>query len=177
MIQSAGGGAAPDAPAEGSGEGGADPSMEDILASIRRILNDDNETAGSPDDAPAATGAATVDDVFELDHSMIIEEPREPAIDPAPPAIAEQKPPLQASLDEAPLIAPATEAAASASLGALVRVLGQRQTQVYRGGPTLEDLVRDELRPLVKNWLDENLAPMVERMVRAEIERVTSRTL
>ena len=78
---------------------------------------------------------------------------------------------------EEPLVAPATAAAASASMGALVRVLGQRHTQVYRGGPTLEDMVRDEIRPLVKNWLDENLAPMVERLVRAEIERVTSRNL
>jgi cell pole-organizing protein PopZ len=58
-------------------------------------------------------------------------------------------------------------------MGALVRVLGQRQTAVYRGGPSLEDIVRDELRPILKNWLDENLAPMVERSVRAEIERLT----
>jgi cell pole-organizing protein PopZ len=37
---------------------------------------------------------------------------------------------------------------------------------------TLEDLVQDMLRPMLKGWLDENLPGMVERLVRAEIERV-----
>ena len=37
---------------------------------------------------------------------------------------------------------------------------------------TLEDLVREMLRPLLKNWLDDNLPTIVERLVRAEIERV-----
>ncbi len=72
-----------------------------------------------------------------------------------------------------PLLAASAAAAATASLGALVRVVGERATPVYRGGPTLEDMVREEIRPLVKAWLDQNLAPMVERLVRTEIERVT----
>jgi cell pole-organizing protein PopZ len=37
---------------------------------------------------------------------------------------------------------------------------------------TLEDLVKDLLRPMLKAWLDDNLPPLVERLVRAEIERV-----
>ena len=37
---------------------------------------------------------------------------------------------------------------------------------------TLEDLVREMLRPMLKTWLDDNLPGMVERLVRAEIERV-----
>ena len=44
-----------------------------------------------------------------------------------------------------------------------------------RGGPTLEDMVREELRPLLKTWLDTNLPALVERLVRAEIERVVGR--
>ncbi len=156
--------------------------MEDILASIRRILNDDDETVSAPKGAPAE--ATPAEDVFELDRSMIIDEHPEPDHIPGPAAMEaqEQAPPhafepAHQEEDEEPLVAPATAAAASASMGALVRVLGQRHTQLYRGGPTLEDMVRDEIRPLVKNWLDENLAPMVERLVRAEIERVTSRNL
>ncbi len=155
--------------------------MEDILASIRRILNDDGETASAPEGAP--TEASPAEDVFELDRSMIINEHAEPEpiLGPVAMEVPDPKPPL-ASVPaheeaEEPLVAASTAAAASASMGALVRVLGQRHTQVYRGGPTLEDMVRDEIRPLVKNWLDENLAPMVERLVRAEIERVTSRNL
>ena len=176
------------------GADGADPSMEDILASIRRILNDESEAGG---EAPGEAGAPPAEaeapqprttppqailaaDVFELDQAMIVEEPADhayepprPVHDPAPETPDHHEP----LAEDDRLLAPATEAAASASMGALVRVLGQRQTPVYRGGPTLEDIVRDEIRPLVKNWLDENLAQMVERMVRAEIERVTSRSI
>jgi cell pole-organizing protein PopZ len=52
-----------------------------------------------------------------------------------------------------------------------------RATQVYSGGPTLEDLVRAELRPMLKEWLDSYLPPLVERLVRTEIERVVSRAV
>lgn len=171
----------------------ADPSMEDILASIRRILNDgEPETASPPEPAED-------DDVFLLDQTMMIEEPAPMESEAAKKSEVETASahphgasdaarasfaPHQASPDAEepvpppsappePLLASATAAAASASLGALVRVVGQRQMQLYRGGPTLEDMVRDEIRPIMKEWLDENLAPMVERMVRVEIERVT----
>jgi len=42
-----------------------------------------------------------------------------------------------------------------------------------RGGRTLEEVVSELLRPMLKSWLDENLPEMVERLVRAEIERVS----
>ena len=161
---------------------GADPSMEDILASIRRIL-DDGETPA----APAGPAAQAPDDVFLLDQTMLIEEPApmQAAIEDPPPTHLTDEPVHAADpqadyshLDAGeppaePLLAASTAAAASASLGALVRVMGQRNMPVYRGGPSLEDMVREEIRPLVKSWLDENLAPMVERLVRNEIERVT----
>jgi cell pole-organizing protein PopZ len=38
---------------------------------------------------------------------------------------------------------------------------------------TLEDIVREMLRPMLKTWLDDNLPGLVERLVRAEIERVS----
>ena len=47
------------------------------------------------------------------------------------------------------------------------------QTVLVQNARTLEDLVREMLRPLLKAWLDDNLPGMVERMVRAEIERVS----
>ena len=167
--------------------------MEDILASIRSILNDEAPSA-QPATAPAEqtpTPAGAADDVFVLDQSMLIEEPVKMVPDlssdrglstaappqipvAAEPAVPEARPAAQATSGSEPLLAPAAAAAASASLGALVRVVSQQQTPVYRGGPTLEDMVRDELRPMVKSWLDEHLAPMVEHMVRAEIARVTN---
>jgi cell pole-organizing protein PopZ len=151
--------------------------MEDILASIRRILDDDG--GAKPPSEGAATADAIVpgEDVFELDQSMMIEESAPVSFEPlatgVEPVVRPDTPHADAANGTDALLAPATAAAASASLGALARAMGQRQTQVYREGPTLEDLVREEMRPLVKAWLDEHLAGIVERMVRQEIERVT----
>jgi cell pole-organizing protein PopZ len=166
--------------------------MEEILASIRRILNDDDVPA-----EPADTAAD--DDVLVLDESMLVSaaEPSLPAADPGPKASEpvvlppEAETPdqtMQAMMPTSPtdpreqpaptpnLVAPETAAAAASSVGSLVRTLAAgRATQVYGGGPTLEDMVRAELRPLLKEWLDVNLPPMVERLVRAEIERVVGR--
>jgi cell pole-organizing protein PopZ len=76
------------------------------------------------------------------------------------------------------LVAPEAAAAAASSVGSLMRTLAAgRGTQVYSGGPTLEDMVRAELRPMLKEWLDANLPPVVERLVRAEIERVVGRAV
>ena len=200
-----------------------DPSMEDILASIRRILADGDgeaEAGGEPGREAVAAGAgeqpATYhqqagygplagdaphapphpgatdapaqppeDDVFLLDETMLIEEPAPMQPEPnvrryANEPVATTPPDADFSHLDAgdqpsePLLAPSAAAATTASLGALVRVV-QRQTPAYHGGPTLEDMVREEIRPMVKAWLDEHLAPMVERMVRAEIDRVTNR--
>ncbi len=73
------------------------------------------------------------------------------------------------------LVAPEAAAAAASSVGSLVRALTERTTQVHGGGPTIEDVVRDEIRPILKQWLDVNLPPLVERLVRVEIERVVGR--
>ncbi len=76
----------------------------------------------------------------------------------------------------APLVAPEAAAAAASSVVALMRTLvSERRAAVARGGPTLEDLVREEMRPLLKQWLDAHLPGIVERLVRAEIERVVGR--
>jgi uncharacterized protein len=47
------------------------------------------------------------------------------------------------------------------------------QTAAPRGGRTVEELVSELLRPMLKTWLDDNLPAIVERLVRAEIERVS----
>jgi uncharacterized protein len=198
------------AAAAGQPAAGGDPSMEDILASIRRILA---EEEGAPPATPAL--AAGVDDgVLQLDASMMLADPiAVPDASPPPalaspalaspaltsPALTSQVPPPQAApVPAAPplvygtsvppepltappgpnLMAPEAAAATATSVGSLVRTLtAERATQVYTGGPTIEDLVRAELRPLLKQWLDTNLPGMVERLVRAEIERVVGRVV
>jgi cell pole-organizing protein PopZ len=75
-------------------------------------------------------------------------------------------------------VAPAVAAATTAAVGKLLRTVAQeRASTIHRGGPTIEDVVREEMRPLLKDWLDQHLPPLVERLVRAEIERVVGRAL
>jgi uncharacterized protein len=183
---------------------GTDPSMEEILASIRRILNEDE--APAPPTPPAAEDPAVEEeDVLILDETMIVAPPHTAPAEPVAftPAVADDpfdfdsvparpqvEPPREiepgpsnpyADPFEQPsptpdLLGLEAAAAAASSVGSLVRTLAaSRATQVYSGGPTLEDMVRAELRPLLKQWLDTYLPPMVERLVRVEIERVVGR--
>jgi cell pole-organizing protein PopZ len=185
-------------PAEPSASGAPDPSMEEILASIRRILNEDEQPAG--EDLPAESPPE--DDVLVLDTSMLVSPPKPEPIEekpiaeqppPAPAAAAPvapaariperepaaaSPPPLAALQLGSELVAPEAAAAAASSVGSLMRTLAAgRGTQVWSGGPTLEDIVRAELRPLLKDWLDVYLPPLVERLVSTEIERVVNRAV
>lgn len=153
--------------------------MDEILASIRRILNEDSVT--KTQSAPADEG------VLMLNSSMLVNEEAMTADSDVPTAAIPAAPATPASSViggytptayqiHPPLVAPEAAAAASSSVGELVRTLtNNRGASVSRNGPTLEDLVRDEIRPVLKTWLDEHLPPIVERLVRIEIERVISR--
>ncbi len=195
--------ATPERPTERPGA--EDPSMEDILASIRRILSEDEAAAAdpptaaaaSPTDTPAASRpeapGAPRPDVLALDESMLVREPGPPELSssgdlPAhspsahpPTPRPEQEQRVALPPEPTPphgLVAPEAEAATTASMGALMRALTGGRPQplgVTRAGVTLEDIVRDELRPMVKEWLDQHLPSLVERLVRAEIERVVGR--
>jgi hypothetical protein len=217
-----------------AGPGGTDPSMEDILASIRRILSEDeHDPAATQSPAVAPEGAeaeaapsAPESDVLILDPSMLVAEPPGPVLASEPAAAQAEVPPpprsaapdeLDPFMDNAPgqpapaslppapapeadaaaaapppnsavaeasparsvsaLLGPAAAEAAATSVAGLLRTLiaERQQVAVQRTGPTLEDLVREEIRPLLKAWLDINLPPLVERLVRAEIERVVGR--
>ena len=59
---------------------------------------------------------------------------------------------------------------ATAAIGSAFNTLTET---VKKREPTLEDVVREALRPMLKSWLDENLPRVVERMVQAEVERIT----
>jgi cell pole-organizing protein PopZ len=161
--------------------------MEDILASIRRILSEEEPAEPArPDPAPRSGDTPPPDeDVLVLDPSMMVPESEaeaeQPPAEPDPPTPPPPSPPVQAA--EPPskppeLVAPAAAAAAASSVESLVRTLvAERATQTHRGGPTIEDLVREEIRPLLKDWLDNHLPPLVERLVRSEIERVVGRAV
>ena len=58
---------------------------------------------------------------------------------------------------------------ATAAVGSALNTLTET---VKKHEPTLDDVVREALRPMLKSWLDENLPRVVERMVQAEVERI-----
>lgn len=145
--------------------------MEDILSSIRRILAEDEPSA--PDtttqqEKPAAAPprpAGMDNNVLVLDDTMMVQAPR-PTQAPAPAAPSDG------------LVAEEAAAAAASAVGSLVRTLtADRSPALHAGGPTVEEIVRDLLRPLVKDWLDAQLPGLVERVVRGEIERVVGRAV
>lgn len=145
---------------------GSDPSMEDILSSIRRILTEDEATPSPP---PAAEGGPG-EDVLMLDAAMMVPEPR-----PTPTAMPAPAPQPDPAGDTA-RVTPPTPTVAAAALREVVRSLAANPAMpVRQGGPSIEDLVREELRPLLKAWLDRHLEPLLERLVKAEIERVVGR--
>src|SRR6185437_7251360 len=120
-----------------------EPSMEEILASIRRIIADDDAVKTAKPPEPAAT------------------VPGRPAAPPRAPA-----PAATPALDRG-LISTSTIAAVDSAFNTLA------QTVIGQNARTLEDLVKEMLRPLLKSWLDDNLPGVVDRIVRAEIERVS----
>jgi cell pole-organizing protein PopZ len=171
-----------------------EPSMEEILASIRRIIADDQDAA-RPAPPPEPAPSPVDDDVLdladlapplpaaklELEHedvsfreddnqidfdSIGADEEFEISIPPPPPPAP--PPPAQA---RAP--APAESLLSHAADASVTSAFGMLSSTVLSQSPrTLEDLVKDLLRPMLKAWLDDNLPPLVERLVRAEIERV-----
>jgi hypothetical protein len=84
----------------------------------------------------------------------------EPEPEPEPPPAPQFTP-------ERPLLSSTTSAAVDSAFNSLAH------TVLVQNARTLEDLVREMLRPMLKSWLDDNLPGIVERLVKAEIERVS----
>ncbi len=228
-----------------------EPSMEEILASIRRIIADDEakpasaekaasppaaakpavmkdippsaiapapKLAAAPKPAPpapppppppapepvvsnnqddidamlASLDAATPEadirpaqpeaDVFELTDEMALPDPAPPAasfnkIEPADDIeFSEAKasrrqpayePPFESAAPARPILSHSTVSAVESAFNSLAN------TVLSNNARTLEDLVKEMLRPMLKSWLDDNLPGLVERIVKAEIERVS----
>jgi cell pole-organizing protein PopZ len=211
-----------------------EPSMEEILASIRRIIADDDAAKPQPPKAPEppakpdatpkmvpppravsvpppaakdlpAMGQDEIDvmlaaadadddkldddvepdppDVLDLtedmaaappppkpptnfhrieaDQDVVFREAARPSARPATP------PPSLNAHSDPPLLSASATAAVNSAFGTLAH------SMLVQNAKTLEDLVKEMLRPMLKTWLDDNLPILVERLVRAEIERVS----
>jgi cell pole-organizing protein PopZ len=122
------------------------------------ILDLTESMTATPEPAPPAAQFRTIDGNPDVGFDEA----------PEPPPAAAFAPALPYSHDEqGRLISGATSAAVDSAFNALA------QTVLSQNARTLEDLVREMLRPMLKGWLDDNLPGMVERLVRAEIERVS----
>ncbi len=132
---------------------GSDPSMEDILASIKKVIAEDKELRAP---TVAADRLQEVDD--DDDDVLELDEPIASVADLGPPLLDESAADAtRHSLDEL------TTVAASVPPPPPVN--------------PLEEMVREMLRPILKQWLDEHLQVMVEEHVRREITRITGRPL
>ena len=136
---------------------GREPSMEDILASIKKVIAEEKELrAAAPvdsvEDEPLPEESSADDDVLELD------EPLAPPVDLGPPLVDEEVAgQSRQALEELQTVAASIPAAPPSN--------------------PLEDMVREMLRPMLKSWLDEHLPQMVEDHVKREITRITGRPL
>ena len=89
------------------------------------------------------------------------------AATPMPPPAPAPSCAKPAAPSEAALLSPRATAAVDLAFNTLAH------TVLVQNSRTLEDLVREMLKPMLKAWLDDNLPNLVERLVRAEIERVS----
>jgi len=178
-----------------------EPSMEEILSSIRRIISADGEDEPAADAAngrgaghapeartarapakPVADDAETeVEDTLaaEDDDEEVLEltDPAEPEPEPEPQPVEDEAPAAAparpAPVRDAPgLVSPGTAAASVTSLAQLADKLAATSPPEAFAGRTVEQLVVDLLRPMLREWLDQNLPGMVDTLVRAEIERL-----
>lgn len=196
------------------GDMSREPSMEDILSSIRRVIARDEATVqarmarvGSVDDAveftdkPAENVANKPDvDIVEKitlsphgaapsplpaqaapDAPVAVPPATAPSTTVAPEVTATQSS-VQSSASTAPsldetLISNASAEAARQSLESLNTAFALSPNlmsgAISSRGRTIDDVVMEALRPMLKTWLDQNLPPIVEAMVAKEIRRIT----
>lgn len=167
------------------GDMSKEPSMEEILSSIKRIIAEEGEDAvqaaprrGRAEPAPKAEAvvaptftplepvAVPVEEVLELTDEILMEE----AV-PAPKAAPRAKPVATVASDDS-ILSVESEVAARHSLSALSSMLVTPQDG---SDNTLDGLVRAMLKPMLKEWLDARLPGLVEDMVAKEIARITAR--
>lgn len=175
-----------------------EPSMEEILSSIRRIIAEDEPVSGASDAAGKAGGAGIMppmadeddDDVLELTEIVGGPEPSPPPLAAAPlarppaPAVPTIAQPTHATLEPSPMPASAVESlispvVASASTQAFARLAraatADDRKDVAVASVTVEQLVVDLLTPMLRDWLDKNLPEIVERVVEQEVKKLARR--
>lgn len=185
-----------------------DPSMDDILASIRKIISDDEARGREGKTAsPIKGGTASSSSPAEKDDVLLLTElADEPKADfplpssalalprtkqpaaPVPASTASTTPnsalehPVTQSRSHKGLVEPVAAELAASALERLSPAVLESAAQPAAPDPgpamsgrNLDDVVKELLRPMMKEWLDKNLPALVERYVELEIVRLTRR--
>ena len=149
-----------------------EPSMEEILASIRNIIADDPAKqpalkASRPAPAPQIVYSKDAEPGGDASGSPEHPDAGTPRVVWSRPQAVEAEPSSDAGQPSTePLLSPEASEAVALSFGALSANLEARSAELA------DSMVRDMLRQMVKTWLDDNLPAMVERLVRDEIQRI-----
>jgi cell pole-organizing protein PopZ len=152
----------------------AGPSMEEILVSIRRILAEDEGIVPVIARSRVAADVLDLTEAIEEDGTIRhIPVSARASAPPLPDGRIEPGLPRHSETAAAPLVSAVASGAAAAAFSRLTSV--PREPRRAADG-SLEELVRDLLRPMLQEWLEENLPGLVERLVRAEIARVVGDT-
>jgi cell pole-organizing protein PopZ len=156
----------------------SEPSMEDILASIKKIIAEDTDKKLSPlaprHDRPVeeAVVEAQIEagvDAADEEHDVL-------------ELSAAEETSMDVEIEAAPLAAPQTTAIVSDETSAASRNALQALSALVvkpdiTGSDTLEGMVQEMLRPMLKQWLDARLPEIVEALVAKEVARISGRTL
>lgn len=138
---------------------GREPSMEDILASIKKVIAEEKELRTSVHASDSVGEDRADHDEITIDDDVLeLNEPLAPAMDLGPPLIDEQAAgKSRLALEQLQTVAATVPASPAAN--------------------PLEEIIREMLRPMLKQWLDEHLPQMVDEHVKREISRITGRPL
>lgn len=138
---------------------GREPSMEDILASIKKVIAEEKEMRSGPRAAEAVEDEPLPEEQMSAEEDVLeLDEPLAPPADLGPPLIDEEiAGQSRQALEQLQTVAASIPAAPQVN--------------------PLEEMVREMLRPMLKSWLDEHLPQMVEEHVKREITRITGRPL
>lgn len=189
-----------------------EPSIEEILDSIRQIISDDDEEGGETEvekveEPPSEESSAVVDEKDEAsaepeDVVELTEKLEEPEAEPQPetemdnnepeedlddeldtndesseaePKLNQEEPPIEVDMtdvenNEDSIL---TETAQSAAYDGFAELA--RKTAIEHNGITLEEIVRTELNPMLRDWLDKHLPVIIDRLVKEELERISKR--
>ena len=174
-----------------------EPSMEEILASIRRIISEDGdedtaEEAGREPEPPAEheEGVLELTDEVQDDGTVVnLKTGKEVSEEPAEEEDVrletidtegkpEPEPVLKAAAESVAaerLVSdiPGVESVSALSGLAAAVNTHRRAVDPGIGARTIEDLVKEVMRPMIREWLDDNLPALVERLVSREIERLS----